>query len=288
MSTIKLGLTRMHEPRVLRLTLSHSANPRRSECLTAHLSLMADGKLLRLVSPTRLLIPCIAILVLGACRSGSNTPPNQQSRGQNNGALSSIKEADLLDQIEAFSTDVGELGEAAWQQLQAYPRQELVDRLVLMRDASNQDEFVKANIAFLLCNLDHDYEINREIIVSAFNQSPDTADLYEGQIDRLIQRGDKGLLQVLFAIAPRSDGALSDGLADTFAYQMTSSTEAFLTQLATQPRTTRSQVADFINSAISEEDKTAIKTFLKSIPASSPLAGLAKEMDSDLSKSPID
>jgi hypothetical protein len=255
---------------------------------TAFLNLMANTKTLREISLIRLLIPCLAMILLGACRSNSTKPANQQSGAPNNKELSATSDAELVEQIEAFSTDLGELGEAAWKQLEAYPRQELIDRLSHIRDASNQDDFIKTNIAFLLCNLDQDYQANREIIVSAFNQSPDTAELYEAQIDRLITRGDKELLQVLFAIAPRSDGALSDGLAETFAHQIMGNTEAFLTQLRTQPRTTRIQVSDFINSAISDQDKITIKSLLRSIPQTSPLAGLAKEMESDLTQVKID
>jgi len=231
-------------------------------------------------SSTTLTVLFITLVVV-ACRS--NSPSNQGGK-QAPRELSATSDQELLQLVETFSTDVGESGENAWKQLHGYPRQELIDRLSGIRDDANQDDFVKTNIAFLMCNLDYDYESNREIIVSAFNQSPDTAELYEAQIDRLIRRGDKGLLQVLFEIAPQSDGALSDGLAETFAFQIKTDTEGFLAQLRTQPRSTRSQISDFVNSAISEEDKSAIRTSLRSIPESSQLANLAKEVESDLSQ----
>lgn len=239
---------------------------------------MTRSSLLRPGSTT-LTILFITLVVVG-CRS--NSPSNQGKQPAR--PLSATSDQELLQLVETFSTDVGESGENAWTQLQGYPRQELIDRLLRIREDTNQDDFVKTNIAFLMCNIDYDYESNRGIIVSAFNQSPDTAELYEAQIDRLIRRGDKGLLQVLFEIAPQSDGALSDGLAETFAFQIKTDTEGFLTQLRTQPRSTRSQISDFVNSAISEEDKSAIRTSLRSIPESSQLANLAKEVDSDLSQ----
>jgi hypothetical protein len=220
-------------------------------------------------------------LIAVSCRSSSGS---NQSGKPSARALSATNDQELLEIVETFSTDLGESGENAWKQLQGYPGKELIDRLSRIRDDANPDDFVKTNIAFLMCSLDHDYESNREIIVSAFNQSPDTAELYEAQIDRLIRRGDKGLLQVLFAIAPQSDGALSDGLAETFAFQIKTDTEGFLAQLRTQPRSTRSQISDFVNSAVSEQDRSAIRTSLKSIPESSQLANLAKEVDSDLSQ----
>jgi hypothetical protein len=227
------------------------------------------------------LILTLAIVIIG-CRS--NQPANQQNGKPAPKALSAMSDDELLDLVETFSTDVGEAGEDAWKQLQGYSRQELIDRVLKIGEEPDQDDFVRTNIAFLMCNLDQDYESNREIIVSAFNQSPDTAELYEAQIDRLIRRGDKGLLQVLFEITPQSDGALSDGLAETFAFQIKTDTEGFLAQLKNQPRSTRSQIADFVNSAISDQDRSAVRSSLRSIPENSQLANLAKEVESDLSQ----
>src|SRR5215510_128814 len=230
---------------------------------------------------TSVVILVFAIVIIG-CRS--NPPSNQQNGKPAPKALSAMSDEELLEVVETFSTDVGEPGEDAWKQLQSYSRQELIDRVSKIGDEPDQDDFVRTNIAFLMCNLDQDYGSNREIIVSAFNQSPDTAELYEAQIDRLIRRGDKGLLQVLFVITPQSDGALSDGLAETFAFQIKTDTEGFLAQLRSQPRSTRSQVSDFVNSAISDQDKSAVRSFLRSIPETSQLASLAKEVESDLSQ----
>jgi len=227
------------------------------------------------------LILVFAVVILG-CRS--NPPANQLNGKPAPKALSAMSDEELLELVETFSTDVGEDGEDAWKQLQGYSRQELIDRVSKIGDEPDQDDFVRTNIAFLMCNLDQDYESNREIIVSAFNQSPDTAELYEAQIDRLIRRGDKGLLQILFEITPQSDGALSDGLAETFAFQIKTDTEGFLAQLRNQPRSTRSQISDFVNSAISDQDKSAVRSFLRSIPETSQLANLAKEVESDLSQ----
>ena len=232
----------------------------------------------------RVLITSIAITILVGCRASSNEPANRQGAATNNRELSATSDAELVDKVEIFATDVGDQGEAAWKQLEAYPRQELIHRLMLIRDDPSQDDFIKTNIAFLLCHLDQDYQGNREIIVAAFNQSPDTAELYEAQLDRLIKRGDKGLLQVLFAIVPESDGALSEGLGDTFASEITTDTEEFLSQLRTQPRTLRLQVSEFISESSSDQDKNEIMALLRAIPETSQLAGLAKEIELDLSQ----
>jgi|GEM_PF-3541796 len=273
----------MQEPQKSNSVFSHDSTSRiaTAEWFSSFVNPVLIGRLLQPLRRRKVLILCSVIILFGACRSTSNPPANQQS-GAANKTLSAISESDLLDLIDIYSTDIGEQGDAAWKQLQAYPRQELIDRLSLTRDAPTDDEFARTNIAFVFCNLDHDYQVNRDILVAAFNQSPDTADLYEGQLDRLIQRGDKGLLQVLFAIVPESDGGLSEGLGEAFAEQIKNSTEAFLTQLGTQPRTTRVQVSGLIGSSASDQDKVAIVTSLKLIPSSSPLAALAKEMLSDV------
>ena len=228
------------------------------------------------------LIALATALWFVGCKSDQGAQPNQTSAATKGKKISAVTDAELAEQIEVFSTDVGESGATAWSQLQSYPRDELVKRLAQLRDNASPDDFVRTNIAFVFCNLDQVYATNRDAIVTAFNQSPDTADLYEVLLDRLIQRGDKDLLQVLFEMATRSDGALSDGLATTFAEQTKTSTEAFLVQLAKQPRSVRSQIGEFVNSATSNDDKNSIKTFLKSVPSTSPLFNLAKELETDL------
>ncbi len=232
----------------------------------------------------RVLIIYIAITILVGCRASSNEPASRQGAATNNRGLSATSDAELVDKVEIIANDVGDQGEGAWKRLEAYPRQELIHRLMLIRDDPSQDDFIKTNIAFLLCHLDQDYQENREIIVAAFNQSPDTAELYEAQLDRLIKRGDKGLLQVLFAIVPESDGALSEGLGDTFASEITTDTEEFLSQLRTQPRTLRLQVSEFISESSSDQEKNEIMALLRAIPEMSQLAGLAKEIELDLSQ----
>lgn len=228
------------------------------------------------------LVALVTALWFVGCKSDKGAQTNQPAAATKGKKLSAVSDAELAEQIEVFSTDVGESGATAWSQLQSYPHEDLVNRLTQLRDNASPDDFVRTNIAFVFCNLDQDYATNRDAIVAAFNQSPDTADLYEVLLDRLIQRGDKDLLQVLFEMATRSDGALSDGLATTFAEQTKSSTEAFLVQLAKQPRSVRSQIGEFVNSATSEGDKNSIKTFLKSVPSTSPLFNLAKELETDL------
>src|SRR5262244_868943 len=100
---------------------------------------------------TSVVILVFALVIIG-CRP--NPPANQQNGKPAPKALSAMSDEELLDLVETFSTDVGEDGEDAWKQLQSYSRQELIDRVTKLDDEPDQDDFVRTNIASLMCNLD--------------------------------------------------------------------------------------------------------------------------------------
>ncbi len=87
----------------------------------------------------------------------------------------------------------------------------------------------------MLCNLGHEYDLNKQIVMSAFTSKQSQGLAEERLIDRLIRRGDKELLSVLFSAVPKSDGALAEGLAETFAGQIRDDPEHFLTKLSAEP-----------------------------------------------------
>lgn len=197
----------------------------------------------------------------------------------------STDEKDLLMQVRLFSEDIGEIGRRAWRKLENYPRHELIKELSRIQ-GSTSDESVRADIAFVFCNLGHEYPKNRAILIFAFKHSLEEgrgpAEDYEGLIDRLIRKGDRSLLRNLFAAAPRSDGALSEGLAGTFADQMERSPEQFLAALKSEPRAVRREVYELLSYAMSDNDK--IMEVLRAVPRDSPIAGMAEEMAQELSK----
>src|SRR5207253_10459443 len=102
------------------------------------------------------------------------------------------------------------------------------------------DSRMQLSVAFVLCNLNYEYQTNVQIVVYALtkvphNQNPH-ADIAGAMLGRLIHRGDKSLLRVLFGAAPWSDAALSEELSDTFSEELRSDPKEFLIKLRDEPK----------------------------------------------------
>ena len=190
---------------------------------------------------------------------------------------------ELTKLIKTFSEDVGENGQAAWQKLQSYPRKDLIDSLLGMRENLPKDSPMQLSVAFVLCNLNYEYQPNVQIIVSALtkvphNQNPH-ADIAGAMLGRLTHRGDKDLLRVLFAAVPWSDAALSEGLSDTFAEELRSDFKEFLLKLKDEPKETRSKVYRLIDSgSLTAEDIRKLRGQLVSLSGRAPLSQVAREL----------
>jgi len=185
----------------------------------------------------------------------------------------------LIEQVRKFANDEGAAGQAAWETLNAYPRQELISSLTKIQKATPESDPLRVDIAFVLCNLDYEYQPNRQLIVSAFTKTNRHALGEERLISRLILRGDKELLPVLFSAVEWSDGAVSEGLSDTFAEQLRSDPEKFLLELKSEPLGVRQKVYALMDdSVLSEEDVKKVKKYLAALPRDSGIAPVAKEM----------
>src|SRR5689334_25426974 len=79
-------------------------------------------------------IALVTALWFVGCKSNPGGQTSQPSPATKGKKLSAVSDAELTEQIEVFSTDVGESGATAWSQLQSYPRDELVKRLTQLRD----------------------------------------------------------------------------------------------------------------------------------------------------------
>jgi len=190
---------------------------------------------------------------------------------------------DVLNNVSEFAINVGNPAEEAWKRLSAYRREDLLASLLRLRDANRKDDILEAYIAFVLCNLDYDYEGNRSVIVNAFKQSIDYADRLRGPVARLIDRGDWDLLPLLFDVALRSDGDLSEGLASTFSNQMQARPEQFLLRLKAQPSAVKHRVYELLRFGM-PKDGSQITAYLSTVPKDSPIATVAKEMLTAISK----
>ena len=191
---------------------------------------------------------------------------------------------ELTRLIKTFSEDVGENGQAAWQKLQSYPRKDLIDSLLGMRKNLPKDNSpMQLSVAFVLCNLNYEYQPNVQIIVSALtkvphNQNPH-ADIAGAMLGRLTHRGDKDLLRVLFAAVPWSDAALGEGLSDTFSEELRSDPKEFLIKLRDEPKQTRSRVYILIDSGpLTAVDVKNIRSQLASVPRLDPISQVAREL----------
>ena len=102
---------------------------------------------------------------------------------------------------------------------------------------------------------------------------------------RLIQRGDKALLRVLFLSASWSDGDLAEGLGETFSRELNQEPDRFLAELKPIPPKTRHEVYDLIefSDSLTRDEVISLKGRLSSIRRDSPLAEIAREVVNTLS-----
>lgn len=226
----------------------------------------------------------IQALLASACTNQEQ--PNQGSViGQANTASQKMKSVDheLTALIKTYSEDVGEEGQAAWQKLQSYPRKDLIDYLLGLQNSLPKDDPRQYSTAFVLCNLDHEYPTNVGIIVSALINLPHNqnanADTAAAMLGRLIHRGDKGLLRVIFEAVPYSDAALGETLTDILPEELRNNPKEFLLQLKDKPKDTRSKVYKLIGSgSLTAEDVKKLRSELTSLSQTVPISQVAKEM----------
>lgn len=183
-------------------------------------------------------------------------------------------DAELLELISTFSEDVGERGQEAWNRLRSHP--DLIATLLRIQETLPTDSRVRPQIAFVLCNLGHDYQNNKRVIETAFDATPRYRGFYpdeaETMISRLIDKNDDaGLLRTLFTATSRADGALSEGLSITFSANLRDKTRFFLTALKNEPKDVRLRVGRMIQTAryLTNREIARIRRTLKQIKDSS-------------------
>jgi hypothetical protein len=129
----------------------------------------------------------------------------------------------------------------------------------------------------------HDYESNRNKIIEALRASHTDHRFdsigAEAMITQLIRRGDAGLLSELFNAATWSDGALSEGLADTFGERLVSNPSGFLMTLSGVSIDTRRAVYRVTEgSSLSQDEMIEVKKYLTSGKIPSSLQSIAREL----------
>src|SRR5437016_4829901 len=109
------------------------------------------------------------IFTLAPLMFGCSTIPKlgqrpAETKGIDQGHAKSALDLELISQIEQFAEDVGEKGQSAWKKLQSYHRDDLIASLLRLHNSLPKVDPLHVKIAFVLCNLDYEYQANVEII----------------------------------------------------------------------------------------------------------------------------
>ena len=230
-----------------------------------------------------LLLTIYGGLVIG-CATGQQKNRNPSENATAAQSSSNASDERLRQLVKTFSEDQGEIGNEAWRNLQATPKTDLVQSLLKLNQGLPGKDPLRPKIAFVLCNLDHDYSHNTKVIESALAKSSPFdrfyADDAEVLLSRLIQRGDKTLLRVLFLSANWSDASLAEGLGETFTRESEQDPEQFLLQLNEVLRQMRHEVYARIEASdsVTRDEVISLKSRLSSIPRDPPLAETAREV----------
>ena len=174
-------------------------------------------------------------LLIG-CQSAS---PSQNVNSQNRSTPKSeeLDEAEITKLVVTFSGDEDEESAEAWKKLSSYPPQQLAGKLLQISRSLPEDDRHRVLIAFILCNLNYDYQTNSEIVSSSLSEKSRYKhfdDWAAALIFRLIEKGDKDLLPLLFASTKWSDGAFSTSLSGYLTKSFTKDPHFFLRKLGEQ------------------------------------------------------
>jgi hypothetical protein len=231
-----------------------------------------------------IVLGCIAMQVVGASACVTREKPNRQAiNAQKNmpSQSTTISDSELTALIKTFSEDMGPEGQAAWRKLQSYPREDLIKSVLALRASLGKDDPRRYSIAFVLCNFDYEYSANVKQVVSALtsNGAHYYADSAATMLGRLVHRGDKDLLKVLFDAAPASDASLAEALSDAFSDELRSNPNEFLTQLKAEPKPIRLKVYKLIESgSLTAKDIESLRVRFQSLSPSAPTSRVAREL----------
>jgi len=249
----------------------------------------------------RILGPSVMVVAfLIGCHGVSTSGRDAETKGatpvspgaQGNDAKKRVgADSDLLGLAKDFATSDKGKRDDAWKSLSTLSRVDLVSTLVRLRDNGTAVDSDRIAVAFLLCNLDSDYEANKSLIVAAVTKEPHheniLADWEAELIGRLISRGDRDLLTVLFKVSEWSDGALSASLSTIFEEQLTSDSAAFLSQLTLVSKNTRRKVYErFDEDTLTLDEIARVRAYLTSIQSEpkSMRSLVARELATKLSQ----
>ena len=195
----------------------------------------------------------------------------------------------LLKQIEAFASGDPAASSNAWKTLDTRDQGALIKDLERLSSTTPPDDFHRVLISFLLCYMDHEYEKNRPVVVSAIQEERpfkgSNGDWGASLARRLMVKGDMSLLTDLLRAAKWSDGAMSAELAYAYSEALVKDPNLFLRELQNQDANVRTTVLQLLaDNTLSAEDMIRVKSFLSSKCRDAMTNQLACETLSALSK----
>jgi len=220
----------------------------------------------------------IALFQLG-CNSEA-TISNQLSKV--NAVKQNPSDQDLMKQIEVFASSDATASAKAWEALERYDRQSLIRELTRLSAAAADDDYHKVLIAFTFCKLNHEYALNKNIVLSALAKNFPYKHFYGdwavSLIHRLLIGGDKEVLDDLFAAAEWSDGAMSEELSSAYSDAIKDDTKEFLRRLAAENEGIQRNVYALLkDNSLTKDESERVTVFLRSVPPTSDLRRAADE-----------
>src|SRR5215208_2215422 len=180
-----------------------------------------------------------ATALQNGCAGRSNSLNSQKPQAN---SIDRSQDKELLKNVEEFAGG-GYQSRSAWQYLMSHDRQKLINDLSRISDGLPAEGRNRVLIAFTFCKMRHDYDHNRQVILSALSKTSPYKDLHGDwvvtMIGSLVIDGDKDLLEPLFKASEWSDGAMATDLASAYSQALLMDPDSFLNLLSLQSRSTR-------------------------------------------------
>ena len=218
-------------------------------------------------------------------------PPTEmfaiESPGDSQSGAMQESDASLIESVKLFSEDVGPKGQEALEQLRSQK-----ESLLRLQSGLPADDALQPQLAFALCYLGHECAANMQVVEAALEETSRFKGFYVDQaaqmVSRLIDKNAaegnepqaRKLMLKLFTVAPKSDGALSEGLGVAYSEKLRDRTDLFVSAytelfsptLGQRSVGIRSKVHEMLGAAdhLTPSDITTINEKVNAIDASSP------------------
>ena len=229
-----------------------------------------------------------ALLLQTGCQSQIDKVSSQNSSPDATAAQASA-DRELVKDVERFASGDNSEASAAWQNLVRRDRQKLISGLSRISNALPADHRNRVFIAYTFCKMDHEYDTNKKVMLSALSKNPPYRDLYgdwvAGLMGSLFIDGHKDLMAPLFHASEWSDGAMSTELAGVYSQALLMDAQTFVETLTVEPENTRNTVIRLLHDhSLTAEQNEKVKAYLKTVVSSSKQGGVAAEILKTLSK----